>query len=256
MLDESASAISSSIWTSLNSWFTPTVLFLLLNLVIATIAFTSSLPNHPQIHKNSQNDPHKPNIAKSPSVLQRLKSINFHTHFRSQEPLNPSIHHKPNPDSETLFNLETTQLQYFFQENLETHFDFDEKELKSDDSQQAREEKAEQSTDGVYGHLTDSHVSRTKSDTVPASGEIPAKLPSRLRKSASLKSPFAHFEEEEIVEARRPETARISGSAKATDGDEEVDAKADDFINRFKQQLKLQRLDSIVRYKDMIGRGK
>jgi hypothetical protein len=27
------------------------------------------------------------------------------------------------------------------------------------------------------------------------------------------------------------------------EGDYEVDAKADDFINRFKQQLKLQRLD-------------
>ncbi|KAL3618862.1 hypothetical protein CASFOL_037310 [Castilleja foliolosa] len=129
--------------------------------------------------------------------------------------------------SETLFNLETTQLQYFFQENLETlpqtqtHFDFDENV--SYDFQQTREEKAdssEQSMDEVYGHF-----SRTKSDTVPASGEIPAKLPSRLRKSASLKSPFAHFEEEEIVEARRPATARISGSAKATEGYEEVDAK-------------------------------
>eukprot|EP00261_Vitis_vinifera_P038150 XP_019079393.1 PREDICTED: disease resistance protein At4g27190 isoform X4 [Vitis vinifera] len=50
------------------------------------------------------------------------------------------------------------------------------------------------------------------------------------------------------------------GNAKATvakgdDDDEEVDAKADDFINKFKQQLKLQRLDSTIRYKEMIGRG-
>ncbi|CAM8939085.1 unnamed protein product [Rhodiola kirilowii] len=37
--------------------------------------------------------------------------------------------------------------------------------------------------------------------------------------------------------------------------DEEVDSKADDFINKFKQQLKLQRLDSILRYKEMLGRG-
>ncbi|KAF9620449.1 hypothetical protein IFM89_012626 [Coptis chinensis] len=37
--------------------------------------------------------------------------------------------------------------------------------------------------------------------------------------------------------------------------DEEVDAKADDFINKFKNQLKLQRLDSILRYKEMLGRG-
>jgi hypothetical protein len=39
------------------------------------------------------------------------------------------------------------------------------------------------------------------------------------------------------------------------EGDDEVDAKADDFINRFKQQLKLQRLDSIIRFKDASNRG-
>ena len=33
----------------------------------------------------------------------------------------------------------------------------------------------------------------------------------------------------------------------AAEEDEEVDARADDFINKFKQQLKLQRLDSIIR---------
>lgn len=30
----------------------------------------------------------------------------------------------------------------------------------------------------------------------------------------------------------------------------EVDAKADDFINKFKQQLKLQRLESLLRYRN------
>jgi hypothetical protein len=39
------------------------------------------------------------------------------------------------------------------------------------------------------------------------------------------------------------------------DEDELVDSKADDFINKFKQQLKLQRIDSIMRYKDMINKG-
>ncbi|KAI8000703.1 Pathogen-associated molecular patterns-induced protein A70 [Camellia lanceoleosa] len=37
--------------------------------------------------------------------------------------------------------------------------------------------------------------------------------------------------------------------------DEQVDAKANNFINRFRQQLKLQRLDFIRRYKHMISRG-
>jgi hypothetical protein len=45
------------------------------------------------------------------------------------------------------------------------------------------------------------------------------------------------------------------GKVGVMEGDDEVDAKADDFINRFKQQLKLQRLDSIIWFKDASNRG-
>lgn len=38
--------------------------------------------------------------------------------------------------------------------------------------------------------------------------------------------------------------------------EEEVDARADDFINRFKEQLKIQRLNSILNYKEMLNRGR
>lgn len=38
--------------------------------------------------------------------------------------------------------------------------------------------------------------------------------------------------------------------------EEEVDARADDFINRFKEQLKIQRLNSILNYKEMLSGGK
>ncbi|MCI23771.1 hypothetical protein A2U01_0044953 [Trifolium medium] len=36
--------------------------------------------------------------------------------------------------------------------------------------------------------------------------------------------------------------------------EKEVDAKADDFIKRFKQQLRMERLDSILRYRDILNR--
>uniref|UniRef100_A0A7N1A6F7 Uncharacterized protein n=1 Tax=Kalanchoe fedtschenkoi TaxID=63787 RepID=A0A7N1A6F7_KALFE len=59
-----------------------------------------------------------------------------------------------------------------------------------------------------------------------------------------------------LLEARRPATVREAKAKSALEGeDEEVDSKADDFINKFKQHLKLQRLDSILRYKEMLGRG-
>ena len=34
-----------------------------------------------------------------------------------------------------------------------------------------------------------------------------------------------------------------------------VDARADDFINKFRQQLQLQRLHSLLNYREMLNRG-
>ncbi|CAN0882035.1 Pathogen-associated molecular patterns-induced protein A70 [Linum grandiflorum] len=183
----------------MSSWLTPTVLFLFLNIMIGTIAITSSLaspkPNHNE-HQHQQQQQQQ--LWRSPSVLQRLKSINLYS-YRSQEPQISTL----------------------------------------------------QSSNKVVG--------RSMSDTKPVGGEIPKKLPKKMKKSASTKSAFGHFEEEKIVEARRPATVREQKSNKLIkedeDEDEEEDAKADDFINKFKQQLKLQRLDSIIRYKEMVGRG-
>ncbi|KAF9623329.1 hypothetical protein IFM89_000818, partial [Coptis chinensis] len=58
------------------------------------------------------------------------------------------------------------------------------------------------------------------------------------------------------IQVTRPAIVREGKSTlQSFRDDEEVDAKADDFINKFKNQLKLQRLDSILRYKEMLGRG-
>ncbi|XP_075515982.1 uncharacterized protein LOC142550820 [Primulina tabacum] len=289
---ESASAIPSSIWAFINSWFTPTVLFVLLNLMIGTITFTSTFTTQEQPQNlqesSSQNENNQPKISKSSSFLQRLKSINFHPHFTSHDTQNLSINKKSSTDSDNQFQAQVfeTQSHYFFQENplenlettsqsqggfifeqahvknpleTQTQFIFEPKDSSLEGFKPAHEEKGEETEwktmDEIYSHLQGGHFSRTKSDTEPASGKIPAKLPARMKKSASLKSPFRHLEEEDIVEGRRLATVKENGNAKASDGDEEVDAKADDFINKFKQQLKLQRLDSVIRYKDVVGRA-
>ncbi|CAA3008691.1 Hypothetical predicted protein [Olea europaea subsp. europaea] len=95
--------------------------------------------------------------------------------------------------------------------------------------------------------VEDSHVTRNKSDTCR---QAPTKMV--LKKSASEKVYVAEPVEE--ADLRRPATVKETTSSNWTE-DEAVDAKADDFINRFRQQLKLQRLDSILRYKEMLGRG-
>ncbi|GER32104.1 hypothetical protein STAS_08159 [Striga asiatica] len=319
MFEQSPSEIpSSSIWASMNSWFTPAVFFVLLNIMIGTIAFTSTLTNKKQNQPTNQNQHQNEETHNQPkpSVLQRLKSTNFYPYFNRSQDTRTLSAHKQTPDS---FNSEL-QTHYFFQENLQasqsqptnyifeqthelnnqesqthfvfeqkdpdlgdskrthldsdqkdpdldgskqTHLVFEQKDSSLDGFEQAQEEKIEeneadeQSMDEVYSQLAGSHFVRTKSDTKPTAGEIPVKLPARMRKSASLKSPFGHFEEEKIVEARRPATVRErrGNNAKTAEGDHEVDARADDFINKFKEQLKLQRLDSIIRYKDTIGKG-
>ncbi|EPS60806.1 hypothetical protein M569_13995, partial [Genlisea aurea] len=105
------------------------------------------------------------------------------------------------------------------------------------------------SIDEVFAHLTaGDHFGRSRSEKEPAAPEAPAE---KMRKSASAGSEIRNHrgEDDEAVEARRP-TAREKRSSRSGDGDEGVDAKADVFINKFKHQLKLQRLDSIVRSKD------
>ncbi|KAI3690655.1 hypothetical protein L2E82_48835 [Cichorium intybus] len=319
-MDDSATSVPSSIWDSLNSWFTSTVLFVLLNVMIATIVFTSNLPNNnqqnhhqqeqeeeqkqnSQTHHNHQNDRNQPQIARSPSILHRLKSFNF-LPPRSQLEFSPE-----NDDHQEPLQLAATQ--YVFNQHLDyqhfdydfnstgsdhttaaaaaefsapnhiheapppytethavwehqqsvetgtTHFDLDptREEIQSDTGfEDAHEEEHTdefQSLDEVYSKLKSGH-DRTKSES-----DLPPKPQAKMKKSASLKVGFAHIEEEEIVEARRPVTVRDRKSAARVmeEDDVEVDSKADDFINKFKNDLKLQRIESIIRTKGATGRG-
>ncbi|XP_027332183.1 pathogen-associated molecular patterns-induced protein A70 [Abrus precatorius] len=321
MLEESISS-TPTFWGTLFSWFTPTVFFLLLQLVIGTIFIISKLANttHKQEDPQVHDFPHpqqQNHLVRSPSMLQRLKSINFYSYpYRSHDPQiqNPHFHNTPQFQTQThehehkhpqldrspsvLQRLKSINLYSYFPTEpftsklttdtnttvSETHVpdkphvreepvvETDEENEEDDDyvvgdnniikqnynftPQEHHEEGS--SLDEIYSQLQgqDGHFTRTQSDTKPSSGEVPTKLPRKMKKSASSKSAFSHFKEEDIVESLRPATvreAKVSGAA-AVD-DDEVDAKADDFINKFKQQLKLQRLDSIMRYKEMIGRG-
>lgn len=175
-------------------------------------------------------------------------------------------YHQSTPGSPLLQRLKSINLDNYLSQESPTHQQENERQQ---EPQEEREEEKEgdkykyipneeedaPDLDEVYRKLKRRHVSRTKSDTEPVGGEIPKKLPEKMKKSASTKSAFSHFEEEDIVETRRPATAK-EGKAKETQVvDDEVDAKADDFINKFKHQLKLQRIDSIIRYREMITRG-
>ena len=98
---------------------------------------------------------------------------------------------------------------------------------------------------------SDHHVTRSVSE--PRGNQV---IREKIMKKSASEKEVVEVEKEEImeeVEKRRPATMRLEKTVSF--GDEGVDEKADDFINRFKQQLKLQRLDSLLRYRDML-RGK
>lgn len=306
----------------MNSWLTPTVLFVLLNLMIGTIAIISGLSTqkhhqHQQHEPQPQEHPQDRLLARSPSMLQRLKSINFYS-YRSQEQTT-TFHQAPEQTENIQAFRQAEQqeqlqfirspsilqklksinlLNFTSQESIpqqysssiatfhetqepETHFHFPQTQriLKQEQPKEENERKEEQqqeqvedeqiqeedqypdeeadqlqTLDEIYGQLKGGQDGRSDSDTKPSSREVPTKLSRKMKKSASAKYAFAHSEEDDAVESRRPATVREGKAAKATEVDNEVDAKADDFINKFKQQLKMQRLDSIIRSKE-INRG-
>ncbi|XP_008780154.1 pathogen-associated molecular patterns-induced protein A70-like [Phoenix dactylifera] len=215
-----------SIWASFHGWLTPAVLFVLLNVVVGTIAVTSK-----GIRRDADaGDPRK--LSRSPSlVLDRLRSFNLYRYCSGNIPLETA----PPPPVTRSEPLETLHASL-------------------DPAIAAESEVPEAVPAGEEHH----HFDRSQSDTHPTAGEVPVKLAAKMKKSASDKSAFAHFDAEEVEVMLQPATTRArTGRREAEEEDErgEVDARADDFINRFRQQLKLQRLNSIMRYREMLNRG-
>ncbi|WOK91347.1 hypothetical protein Cni_G00038 [Canna indica] len=262
-----------SMWISVRGWFTPTVLFVLLNLVIGTIAVTSksrsSHRRHPRdeaVHGAPPED--VPPLLRGPSAaLERLRSVSLYR-FRSGEipfvdappPSSISEADRPAPlsrgPSAVLETLRSIGLYRFRSGEISHEAAPPSSSISEVDLPEAATG-APWSADGgaVYeDNHRNHHYGRSRSET---GEEAAGRLAGRMKKSASDSSAFAHFEADEI--ARRPATARGGRHAavEEEESDEEVavDARADDFINRFRQQLNLQRLDSIVRFKEMLNRG-
>lgn len=91
-----------------------------------------------------------------------------------------------------------------------------------------------------------SHVTISKSSTCPAG----VQTRTMVKSASEKKIPVSVAKVD--VDLQRPATTR---ETVPYGEDEAVDRKADDFINKFRQQLKLQRLDSILRYKEMLNIG-
>ncbi|XP_057958430.1 uncharacterized protein LOC131151200 [Malania oleifera] len=141
----------------------------------------------------------EPMLPLSPSVLQRLKSINLYS-YRSPEPtpLPSVVELTPKVIKSAPKVIEAAELEA------------------AADNIEEEEEEQQQIMDEVYGMIQGRCISRVKSDTRLVSRESPVRMPQKLKKSASAKSAFGHFEERDVVESHRPATVR-EGKAGATE---------------------------------------
>ncbi|XWS72186.1 hypothetical protein CRYUN_Cryun02cG0018600 [Craigia yunnanensis] len=189
-------------------------------------------------------------LERAPSILERIKSVNFVSYKYS--PQNPDTdyiqptEHYTNPEP---LRRAPSLLERVKSINLTSLYRSD--SVKSNQpTEPTVTEEADSDTDMSPVH---GQVKRIQSESKVRQ----MKLAEKMKKSSSDNSrrkteEKEKEEEEEEVERRRPATTRIEKTVLIGDGDQGVDAKADDFINKFKQQLKLQRLDSLLRYRDML----
>uniref|UniRef100_A0A0E0E2Y8 DUF4408 domain-containing protein n=1 Tax=Oryza meridionalis TaxID=40149 RepID=A0A0E0E2Y8_9ORYZ len=269
-------AVIPAVWSAVHGWFTPAVLFLVLNIVIGTIAVTSKVTASSSAGGGGEGDGYgawagggggeQRRFSRVPSMaLERLRSFSLSGRFSAAAPAAPEAAAVVGGVLDLGGRDEATT------------------EAVVKDVGGGREREEEERAQAAHV------VERSKSEaTAAAAADLP-RLPARLRKSASDQSAFAHFEaekeeeeEREAVEARRPATTREPPRVwlrvadedpepeefdDEADDDElemddddagagEVDARADDFINNFRHQLKLQRIDSYLRHRDMLRRGR
>jgi len=226
----------SQMWVAMLSWFTPTVLFVLLNAVIGTIVVTSGM-------RQSNNTNTNKDLRRNPSLLYRLSSFGLSrgrveevVEFENQE---EEEEEEKMPDAVVV-----------------------EEEKPRAKMTEERKSEVEVKTGGTSVKTQKKKISnglgRSKSDTPPTADLHPTPLPRKLKKSGTFESPFSHFDSQalRVLEATPEVVNTVESDDNGPEDTEEVNAKADDFINKFKHQLKLQRLDSIMRYKDMFNRGK
>ncbi|KAL7136731.1 hypothetical protein ABFS83_10G050000 [Erythranthe nasuta] len=210
------------------NWLTPTVLFCLLNLMIGTIFMRSKIVKprrNPQSAGEDNNDEQPRQLGRVPGFFERVKSFNL-SRYQFDQP-GPDHHHAAVVPAQE-------------QQHAVVHHEQDPEEV----------EKVVEEFHPVT--RSKSHpVKKKKAATPPAKKVLKKSVSERMTPAGKMDGE----EEEEDVDRRRPATVRERTAAGGGEDDAAVDAKADDFISRFRQQLKLQRLDSILRYKDMLNRG-
>ncbi|RHN73516.1 hypothetical protein MtrunA17_Chr2g0299341 [Medicago truncatula] len=192
---------SVSIYDIIVSWLSPSFIFLIVNLVIGTIAITSHFATQKKRQPNSPLEL----VRSSSSIFGRVTS--FGLSCCKFEPASAASTTTTTPEETQSIDLGLSKT-----------------EMK-----------------GGLGNST---------PLIRAPSLLERLMSGNFRRLDSVKVVEEEKKAESEVELK-PEREIVRGRVE----EEEVDAKADDFIKRFKQQLRLERLDSILRYRDILHRN-
>jgi hypothetical protein len=217
-MDE-ADSVSISAYDVMTSWFTPSCIFLIVNLVIGTIAITSRFA--------TKGDSPPQLVHSTSSFLGRVTSFGIRC-----------CKYKPIVAAATTTTPEETQIE----------------PVDNCDVPQLDRAISSSMLDRVKS--IDLGLSKTEINKGPddlARNPLP-RAPSLLERLMS--GNFRRLDS--VKEEKKPKfEVELESEGEVVRGrveEEEVDAKADDFIKRFKQQLRMERLDSILRYRDILNR--
>ncbi|PWA75657.1 hypothetical protein CTI12_AA115730 [Artemisia annua] len=231
----------SIVVASMCAWFTPTILFCVSNLIIATLFVASksntNTTNHDQEYETGvQGYSFTPRIPKVSSLLERAKSINLSSCIPT------IITTKIAPLENTSSISKTAKYSSLSRLAQSIHFPCSYDTQPDCERYPSKKKPNTQMFTNLSGQLARvpsiGRVKRFKSKTPKEKISI-----DEIKKT---RSEVRHVSDnEDDVNMRRPETARARRNA-------DDDAKAENFITKFRQQLKLQRMDSIDRHSGML----
>ncbi|XP_003567044.1 uncharacterized protein LOC100823254 [Brachypodium distachyon] len=244
-------------WSLVRGYLSPATLFLLLNVVIGTIALSSrSQRRRPQNHGDGDHPQHQPQhhqeqqgynndryapaqppapLARTSSVMERLRSLGLYR-FRSGD-FPPEYNHglaSANVDDDSSKQQPQQQQPQYARSRSEPSVRPPAKKTGNEGEKAAKAKVPKKPSSEVK------KLERAPAPARPLVQRAPRAPPAAAR--VAVATPARQEEDA----GGRPEAAAAAGC---------VDARADDFINKFRQQLQLQRLNSLLNYKEMLNRG-
>ncbi|KAM3331701.1 hypothetical protein ACQJBY_027565 [Aegilops geniculata] len=231
-------------WSLVRGYFSPATLFLLLNVVIGTIALTSRShrrrhdhqgddDRHQQQHQQKDHDdryappPPPAPLARTSSVMERLRSLGLYR-FRSGD-FPPEYNYNPSSAGNAGDDDDEGSKQQQYSRS------WSESAARKPASKTGNEAEKAARAKVAKKPVTETEVRRLERAPLPA----PARLVQRAPRAPAARAV--------LTEARRQDAGAPEAAC--------VDERADDFIYKFRQQLQLQRLNSLLNYKEMLNRG-